>query len=149
MNTDSESWKRAKSQGDAAELVIAEWFRQRGYDVYKAVGSTEPDLSVHTTVEVKRDLAAARTGNVALEVAYRNQPSGLRTTTAVWWAVVTADTAYLAKVRDVRQWLDRSDYPARPSGDGKRSLCVLVPVADFRKQDFVHELPIGELSDAA
>jgi hypothetical protein len=134
VREDSASWQRGKQHGDVAELAVAEWFIQRGYSVYKAVGSTEPDLSIHTTVEVKRDARAAQTGNVAIEVAHGGRPSGLQTTTAVWWAVVSDDVAYVCRVSELRAWIDRTNYQARGCGDEGKAVCVLVPLADFRKQ---------------
>jgi len=128
---------------------VAEWFRQRGYHVFKAVGSTEPDLFLHTSVEVKRDAAASRTGNLAIEVAYAGKPSGLETTKAVWWVTVTDDAAFVCKVADLRRWLDSTSYPSRQCGDGERSLCVLIPLADYAKQKFVHKLHLEGGADAA
>lgn len=140
MKVDSTSWMRAKADGDAAEVAVAEWFRRRGYLVYKAVGATEPDLHVHTTVEVKQDVAAARSGNIAIEVAYHNRPSGLRKTTAVRWVIVAGDKAYISRVSDLRQFIDRTNHRATSCGDQGRSRCVLIPLAHFRKLRFVHTL---------
>ena len=98
MRPDSPQWIAAKAEGDRAELAIAAWFRdKRGWETYKALGRTDFDLLLQCQVEVKHDLQAPKTDNVAIETAYRGQPSGIITSKATWWVIVadsSVDTCY-------------------------------------------------------
>jgi hypothetical protein len=66
MRADSPQWLTAKAEGDRAELAVAEWFRHRGYEPYKALGLADFDLLLQCGVEVKHDLQAPSTGNFAI-----------------------------------------------------------------------------------
>ena len=146
---DSSAWLDAKTAGNAAELAIGEWFHKQGYSVFQAVGRTEPDLKVETTVEVKHDRMVAQTGNLAIELSYKGRPSGLHATTAVWWAIVVGPRAYLCRVAQLKRWLGQQNYRTVQAGDGRHSLCQLVPVADFAVQPWVKTLAVGGATDAA
>lgn len=146
---DSRSWLRGKAAGDAVELAIAKFLRQKGFDVLKTVGEASYDLSISARIEIKHDLKAADTGNIAVEIAYKGKPSGLTTTTALWWLHVAGASVFACKVHDLRAWLDRTHFPTREIGDGRQSRCVLVPVDDFRRQKFVTPLNVGGVTDGA
>lgn len=125
---DSPSWTAAKSAGDVAERLVADWFRERGYDVLRAVGEDAGfDLLCQCRIEVKRDLQAALTGNVAIECSRNGEPSGIRTSTAVWWAIVTDDHCYLVRRSSLLSLLTEGHRQV-PSGDRLATRCALVPV---------------------
>lgn len=145
---DSPSWLRSKAAGDAAEQAVAAYFHRKGYRVYRAVGETEPDLRIETDLEIKRDLLAPKTGNLAIETAYAGAPSSLTTTTALWWCICVGPVALVCKVVDLRRWLSGTSYQTRLCGDGQKALCVLVPVAVLRAQNWVHTLDLRDSADA-
>ena len=89
------------------------------------VGTFWEDLQRSGTVEVKVDRGAWQTGNHYVEVhqwdGQRWKPSGISTTKAVWWAVVSPSSAGFVVVRtDVLRGLVR-DAPQRtqPIKNGK------------------------------
>lgn len=59
---DSPQWIGAKAEGDRAELAIADWFCELGWQSYKTLGLVAFDLLLQCQVEVKRDLQAATIG---------------------------------------------------------------------------------------
>ena len=63
MTLDSPQWIAAKAEGDRAELAIAGWFRQRGWQTYKTLGQVDFDLLLQCKVEVKSNPKALETGN--------------------------------------------------------------------------------------
>lgn len=130
---DSPSWRAAKIAGDGGEARAAELLRGFGFEVLRAVGD-EPgyDLLALARVEVKRDLRATETGNVALEVGHGGRPSGLSTSAAAWWIVLAGGLALLAPVRVLRTLVEAGDYRRVRAGDGLKSECVLLPLADLR-----------------
>jgi len=104
-------------------------------------------LLADTTVEVKTDWIAARTGNVYIEYESRGKPSGLAKTQAKFWAyiILKEDTPResfdveaiqdilffkVEKIKDVcRNWLKTN--PPKKGGDSNTSLGCLIPIKDL------------------
>jgi hypothetical protein len=126
-------WAAAKALGDDAERAIAEWFRGRGFEPYLSVGLVQFDLLLQCRVEVKHDLRARETGNVAIEVECNGQPSGITTSQAAWWAIVVAGEAHLVKTPDLRRLVTQGGHPVVAAGDGMRSRVALVPIEELRR----------------
>ncbi len=143
---DSARWKASKKQGDAAEMAVAAWFKSQGLDVTKTLGDARYDLLVQSRVEVKNDLKAAKTGNVAIEVRYNDKPSGIMTTSADRYALVVGDTAYLVPTVKLRSLVLTGNFQEKPAGDGKRTRVTLIPVETLCNVDFVKRLKLGEAS---
>ncbi|HEY1599474.1 MAG TPA: hypothetical protein VGG64_07725 [Pirellulales bacterium] len=125
---DSPQWILAKAAGDHAELAVAEWFRGRGWEPFRTIARADYDLLLQCAVEVKHDRQAATTGNVAIEIAYRNQPSGIVTSTAAWWAIVVGQQALLVKSDRLRSFVLSNDFRETRAGDNGASLIRLVPL---------------------
>jgi len=105
-------------------------------DIGLAVTSSPPgtpgyDIGVTGEIEVKTDLRAGATGNVAVEVAYRGCPSGLRTTTAGGWAYVIGADIYLLSVASLRALVDAPGVRRVPAGEG--ATVALVRLDDLRR----------------
>lgn len=132
---DSPSWIRAKTAGDVAELAFAEWMHERGFDVHKSVGNADHDLRITADVEVKRDMKHEKTGNVAIEVSYNGQPSGIRTSRAAYWIIVLARESLMMKRKQLFQLVEGGEFPEVSAGDGRKTRVRLVP------SDRLKELP--------
>ena len=139
---DSPEWLAAKAEGDSAELAVAEWFRSLDFETFKTLGRASFDLLLQATVEVKRDLKAVHTGNVAVEVSYNRQSSGIHTSPATYWAFVLNDVALLIRTPKLRDLIARSDFQERFGGDGGKSRFKLVPVEILKSADGVKQIPI-------
>ena len=142
--SDSPSWTAAKAHGDDAELRVLEWFRRRGFDVTKTVGNDTYDLLALTKLEVKNDLKAATTGNVAVEVSHRGKPSGIMATSADRYITVVENTAYMALTPQLRSLIQSGNFREIPAGDGGLARIMLVPLDMFRALDFVHPFTLSE-----
>ncbi len=143
---DSPQWIAAKSAGDRAELAIAEWFREQGWQPFKTLGRAEFDLLLQCEVEVKRDLKAAETGNVAVEISYRGQPSGIMTSKANWWAIVLEREALITKTTTLQRFTLTGDFKEVSAGDNRASVVRLVPVAQLKDLKGVFVVPMPELA---
>jgi len=143
MKPDSPQWIAAKGEGDRAELAIAEWFRRLGWETYKTLGRVDSDLLLQCPVEVKRDLKASETGNVAIETAYRGQPSGIVTSKATWWAIVVGAEAVIVKQKELLHCVMAGEFREVAAGDNKAATVRLVPLERLReiKGARVVELP--------
>ena len=150
LKLDSRQWIAAKAQGDRAELAVSEWFRGRGFEPYKTLGLAPFDLLLQCQVEVKHDLKAEATGNVAIETSYRGSPSGIMTTQASYWAIVVNGEALIAEVSKLRDLALRDEFPEVPAGENRASTVRLVPVEKLRHKKFVRRIQLPEVvrSDA-
>jgi len=145
MRPDSPEWRVAKAEGDRAELAVAEWFRGRGFQTYKALGRTDFDLLLQCAVEVKHDLKAPQTGKVAIEVKHRSQLSGIMSTTASYWALVIGNQVFIVQTARLRDLALRSTCPEVPAGDDKASLVRLVPLDKLRHMQGIKVVELPEL----
>ncbi len=126
MNT----WNESKPIGDAGEVLVQQWFARQGWSVKRRIGEAPHDLSVIGTIEVKHDLLAPTSGNAAVEVSYRGQPSGIMTSRATLWVIVVGDVGYFVRRPTLRSLAERATTV--PAGDDKAALVALVPVATLR-----------------
>jgi hypothetical protein len=141
---DSPSWTAAKEHGDEAELAVAEWFKARDCDVTKTLGEDSYDLLVQMRIEVKNDLQAAKTGNLAVEVRYRDKPSGIMVTRADRYVIVVGDTAYMARTTQLRDLLRTQNFPAIPAGDNRLARVCLVPLDMLQRLELVQAFKLAE-----
>jgi hypothetical protein len=144
MRPDREEWVVAKAEGDVAETAIARWFRRKGWEPYRTVGHTDFDLLLQTSVEVKNDRMAARTGNIAFETHYRGQPSGLLTSGAGYWAVVVDETAFIARTDALLRYVQAHDFKEVQGGDQRASTLRLMPIDKLRELPGVQVVNLGE-----
>lgn len=138
---DSQEWLAAKADGDRAEVAVATWFRGRGFEPYRTVGEVAFDLLLQCRVEVKRDLLAPRTGNVAVETEYDGRPSGIMLTDATWWAVVVANDVHIVRTADLRQLVFAPGRPTVPAGHEHKARVALVPLDEVRQHAKTVPLP--------
>jgi hypothetical protein len=97
------------------------------------------------TVEVKLDSIAHKTGNFYIEYQSRGKDSGLKTTRADYYALMTMDKSFVMMVRTehlkqaLKSWqrkcvarkLDPDRTWRKRGGDNKTSVGMLVPVREL------------------
>lgn len=119
------------------------------FDIDLREGKSREDAFVHvllrSKVEHKRDKKAARTGNIAIEVAQKcrdgeHHPSGVMSSTAGFFAIeyfpecwVILPTEYIRTLARLGMQQDRHRW----IGDGQNHLNVLVPI------DWFFRLPLS------
>jgi len=108
-------------------------FRQsttKGYDIE---GNFDEQ---RITFEVKNDLMAHQTGNIAIEYACRGKASGLITTTANFWIYKFDNTFFLFETAVLREqlFIEKAYFREVTGGDeGSFTKMYLVKVVEFRK----------------
>jgi hypothetical protein len=145
---DSEQWVAAKSRGDSAELAIAAWFRERGFEPYKTLGLAPFDLLLQCLVEVKHDLQAVVTGNVAIETHHRGQPSGILTSRATYWAIVVGAEAFVVETKELRDLALVGNCREVQAGDHRAATVRLLLLDKLRIKNFVRVIELPEFVDA-
>lgn len=95
-------------------------------------------LVLGNTVEVKRDRAAYRTGNIVVEFHGVYGPTGLATSKADWWLFVLSDkykdeVSILIKATRLKEIARIHLKKGRvvKMGDGKKTTGVLIPVLEL------------------
>lgn len=135
------------TDSDISELLRqlrkrSEAFKQ--WDVNLAEGKEAENnfrslLGGDSTVEIKRDFACGKTGNIAVELSCRGEMSGITTSTADWWAYWLSGEGYNDEIivvmkRERLQEVIKSDTLKNVwGGDGGQSQLTLVPLARLFK----------------
>lgn len=91
--------------------------------------------SLNRTFEVKNDLLAERTGNIAIEFECRGRPSGLAATTADYWVYKFSGQFCLIETARLKQELsvNKNFWKTVVGGDpGSNTRMWLVKVAIFK-----------------
>ena len=93
-------------------------------------------ISRNETYEVKNDLMAEKTGNIAIEYNCRGKDSGIATTKANYWIYKFAGLFFLLKTEKIREELFKKNNYSREvtGGDvGSNTKMFLVKVVEFKK----------------
>lgn len=126
--------RRVNRRNRFAELGIAiERSEGAAWEVTRPFADASFELLLSGSVEGKRDLQYAWTGNVAVEVECRKQPSGIVTTSATWWATLLGNEVVVVRSSVLYDALDFTPYPEKRVGDDGAALVRLVPVDEFRR----------------
>ena len=128
-------------------MALAKWFRRRGFEVTKCIEPAKNfDLLVQSRIEVKHDLQAARTGNVAVEVSYDGEPSGIVATKSdLWIVVIEAELLFIPTAR-LRDFVMSERFREVPAGDHHKARVKLVPVSRLRALPFVRNIRLERAS---
>ncbi len=139
---DSPQWLAAKAAEQQSLEMVAEWFKARGYRVTQTIGADNVDLVVQTEFEVKHDLKAQTTGNVAIETEYNGRASGIQTSTAPWWAIVVGTEGFIMETKRLRDFVLGGHFREAQAGDRKAARVRLVPVETLRGMPFVRTIKL-------
>ncbi len=109
-------------------------FGKAGEELVRSLLSSSP-----FTIEVKRDRLVSQTGNIAVEISYKDEPSGLMATTADWWAFVLSGDEYndevIIFIQTERLKKIVNEYKklngTKRGGDGQTAELVLVPLSEI------------------
>ena len=110
------------------DLDFGKIYEQKVKDIFEGKGG----------IEVKTERGAwKKTGNIAIEIRYKGNPSGLSTTNADWWVHILSnngdiDTAIMFKVnklkKKISKLVSRKEAHIVMGGDNNKSEIVLVPI---------------------
>jgi hypothetical protein len=125
------TWFRDRAEGEAAERRLARALRRGGWRALETVGRDAFDLLLVTTVEVKHDRHAPRTGKVAIEVESRGRPSGIMTSPAEYWALVCGEAAIMVRSGALRARTLNGNWQERVCGDDGQAVVRLAPIDEI------------------
>lgn len=118
--------------GQVTEQVIMGKLKEH-FDEVLAHQTEECDISFPVKIEIKRDRAAKRYGNVAVELEYKKKPSGPFSSLADIWIWEIDGNYFWAYRQTLLRWLasEEEKYQVKMGGDGKNSKLALIPVTTF------------------
>lgn len=119
--------------GQKAEDSFKDYLEQQGYKVEKNTSKSRKELKEYdllvndkTKVEIKLDLKAPKTGNIAIEFQCNNKPSGLTSSKSPIWVYIIDNIFYIFKKQDLDTLFEEKKYKRVVSGgDGNRAKLAL------------------------
>lgn len=85
------------------------------------------EILSNSTIEVKSDLQAHKTGNVYVEYESRGKPSGISTSQAEYWAFVISGRVVILPTAQLKK-IARLYFKPVAGGDNNTSKGVLIPL---------------------
>jgi|GEM_PF-4507553 len=141
-------FKKDIKLGDIAEQKVLEILHKKGNtDAYKVPGN-EPrwDIlvpSLNTSFEVKNDLRALTSGNLAIEIGHvKRGNSGINVCQADWWISFVGQEAFIVETKVLREFIMKPEFRTVLGGDRNKAtnMCEtymkLVPLSTLKAQDF-------------
>lgn len=128
--------------GQTAEDVVADILKNRYSITVTKNNSTsyntlkEYDLLLDNSVkvEVKHDLMATQTKNLALEIECNKKPSGITASKASLWIYLIDETIYIFKLKDLIDEVQKGTYHRIVyGGDGGRARLALFNLNQITK----------------
>lgn len=119
--------------GQVSEELILKELSKR-YNPKQIKGSS-CDIEFQVRIEVKRERAAKKYGNVAIELSYKETPSGPFASKADIWVWDIDGTFWWAYREDLLEWLSSEEvlgkYEVKMGGDGDNSELAIIPMLIF------------------
>jgi hypothetical protein len=135
------TFRADKAFTEQAEHALARWYSRHGLAVEFSEGKFSAwDLYVRGSVEIKHDRRAAATGNFFVEQSAHGQPSGISTSKATAWALVSGSAAFFIGTEKLRAILDT--LPLRDGPDGKQGR--ILPIRFLESLPYVARADLSE-----
>ena len=87
--------------------------------------------------EVKTDIYPEDTGNMAIEIRYKGNPSGISHTKSEWFAYYYRDipfrNVWMIKVQDLKNIIKENSFTITMGGDDNKSKLVLMPRKEYSR----------------
>jgi len=119
---------------------------QKVYPLSKRVEGYNPfyDIEIpeiNKTLEVKNDLRAVDTGNLAIECFKKNgDPSGIMISQADFWVICVGEKMLLMGKDRLKEYVQNSNFRTVWGGDRNATQMMLVPLKEIYKESWVVEL---------
>jgi hypothetical protein len=134
-----------KVLGDEAELLVLGMVQKIFPKAYR-VDKYHPEYDImipelDKTIEVKNDLRAAATGNLAIECSKKSGlPSGIMISEADFW-VILADNEILLMGKDaLKNYIGNNKFRKVWGGDRNAAEMYLIPLEKIKQQDFTYKI---------
>ena len=91
------------------------------------------DIFEHSTIEVKNDLKAVKTGNLFIEFMSRGKKSGIDKTEADFWCFYVNEVFMIVETKYLKELVEKlkGTSAERLGGDNNTSVGVLLPIIEL------------------
>ena len=132
--------------GNEAENKLLDIFHNNGYPkAYRVLGKeVRWDIiipEINKSVEVKNDLLATSTGNLAIEVNKQNgELSGIMASQADFWVIFANNEIYMFDRIKLKNYCLNKQHRKVMGGDRFATEMILVKIDEIKKQDFYRRI---------
>ena len=156
--TNKEKFERDLSHGEWGEKVIMMYLWCQGmmfkhfnddyrYDIKMYSEKHEKDV----LWEVKTDIYPEETGNMAIEIRYKNKPSGISHTKAEWFVYyykhIPFRNVWMIKVEELKKLIKENSFPVTMGGDDNQSQIVLIPREKFKDKFLIDTIKLKKVRE--
>ena len=153
-----EKFKEDLTIGESGEKVISLYLVCQGmslvsfnetsaYDILMKNPKTNKEVSF----EVKTDTFHKDTGNLAIEIRQKGEPSGLSTSKADWFVYfytgLSFNNVWMIKIDELKMLIKKSSFTIISGGDNKTSQLVLIPRDKYKKFFRIDTIKIKQYED--
>lgn len=141
-NTDiTTNFEPCLEKGEAKEQVFLNFLNLFDRNAYKVLGNCKETDFVspkYGLMELKYDEMSDITDNLAFEIKFRGNWSGISSTKAEVWISADSRKFYCFSVKKLREFLKANwkGLTQKPGGDGNEAVLVLVGKNDMTSQGF-------------
>ena len=126
-----DTWNEQLVVGETSQGLLIKLLTELGFSVqlYLDGKAKEADLVINMTIELKRDVLSATTGNYAIEYLFKGKPSGISTTTSTIFAIQTDTHFHLYHTSKLKAFLKANwkQLKHTKGGDDGETELILVP----------------------
>jgi len=117
--------------GQVSEMVILDKLKKHFKP--KQIKDKTCDIEFPVKIEIKRERAVNRYGNVAIELQYKNKPSGINATEADIWIWAIDESYWWSYSTALKKWLknNKDKYIIKTGGDGNNSTLAIIKAITF------------------
>lgn len=147
-----------KILGENAELFVLDLIKKFYPTAYKVVGKNifydiivpsdkDPNIPA-LSFEVKNDLRAESTGNIAIEFGKKDgTPTGIIASKADYYIIVAAGNLYLSDRKELLAYCQNSNHRVTNGGDNWKTQMWLVKLSEIEKEPFFIKLNMEDESE--
>ena len=154
--SNKEKFEKDLSHGNWGEKVIMMYLWCQGMEFRGFNDDYKYDIKMYSNKykkevlwEVKTDIYPEDTGNMAIEIRYKGEPSGISHTKAEWFAYYYRDipfrNVWMIKVEDLKNIIKENSFTIIMGGDDNQSQLVLIPRKKFKEKFLIDTIKLNKL----
>lgn len=99
----------------------------------EGVNDSTCDIDCNLKIEIKRERAVKKYGNVAVELSYKGRPSGVNASKSDVWIWEIDGHLWWCNLSHLKKWLkkNKNKYQIKMGGDGRQSELAILSLITF------------------
>lgn len=146
------NFRKDLQDGNVAEQEVLRLIKTAFPQAYKVEGKEarwdivipNEENGETATAEVKNDLMAKQTGNLAIELYKQSgEVSGLLVSEADYWFQKVGNELFVCPRKKLREYYEANAFREVFGGDRRSTKMALVPIRDIEKQDWLIKIKVN------